>query len=143
MSLQFPAPCGHMGTADAPCNCYVRRHGMPVTDTLPGTITQHEWIESLDCHCHVGQVRQPTDTPFGETVEDACRAKWEAGRRLYGAEFVGDPLEELYGEYLDALNYFDELDRRGLLSEDLVYARLSTRRLAELVRAEGQRRDKP
>lgn len=105
---------------DAPCrcNCYVRRHGIPLK-----TQTSREL--------------QPISTAM--TVDEACAEKWRQGQIKYGPVFVGDPLEELYAEYIDALNYFNEIERRGLLTADLVYARLSTRRLAELVRTEARR----
>jgi hypothetical protein len=49
------------------------------------------------------------------TIEEACRTRWDKGRITYGtAEFVGDPLRELYEEQLDSLNYCDELVRRGV-----------------------------
>lgn len=43
----------------------------------------------------------------------ACQRKWNLGRAEHGLVFVGDPLEELYGELADALNYTDQLDMEG------------------------------
>jgi len=34
--------------------------------------------------------------------------KWNDGRLLYGPEFVGHPLEELFGEHCDGINYSKE-----------------------------------
>jgi hypothetical protein len=34
--------------------------------------------------------------------------KWNDGRLLYGPEFVGHPLEELFGELCDGINYARE-----------------------------------
>ena len=42
----------------------------------------------------------------GVRVLADARAKWQRGREKYGEGWYGDPpLVELYGEYLDALNY--------------------------------------
>jgi len=39
-------------------------------------------------------------------LEEARRAKWEAGRLVHGnGPFVGHPVLELYGELVDGLNY--------------------------------------
>lgn len=39
-------------------------------------------------------------------LEEARRAKWEAGRLVHGdGPFVGHPVEELYAELVDGLNY--------------------------------------
>ena len=43
------------------------------------------------------------------TPDQARRLKWNAGREKYGDSFQGDPLNELYGELIDALNYTKEL----------------------------------
>lgn len=57
MSLQFAnSKCGHMETDDAPCrcNCYVRRHGIPVPNPL-GSNTPNEPecpIDQADCTCY-------------------------------------------------------------------------------------------
>ena len=120
MSLQFSNPeCGHMETDDAPCNCYVRRHGIPLK-----TQTSREL--------------QPISTAM--TVDEACAEKWRQGQIKYGPVFVGDPLEELYAECIDSLNYYEELERqRGLLSPNLVACRVATRHIAELVRTEARR----
>ena len=94
-------------------------------------------METDDAPCNCRQATPVISTNL--TVDEAMWAKWQAGRQKYGEEFVGDPIQELYAEYIDALNYFNEIERRGLLTADLVYARLSTRRLAELVRTEARR----
>lgn len=53
----------------------------------------------------------------------ACIRKWELGRAAHGPVFEGDPLEELYGELADALNYADQLEIEGY-SVDRIRARL-------------------
>ena len=57
--------------------------------------------------------------PFaGMPFDEARRAKWERGRALHrgGGEtgFVGDPAYELFEEMLDAMNYLEELESRGV-----------------------------
>jgi hypothetical protein len=54
------------------------------------------------------------------SIDEARRLKYEVGRQEHrakrgGDEFVGDPLKELFDELLDAMNYVDECERRGLL----------------------------
>ena len=65
-------------------------------------------------------------------IEAARAAKWRRGRKRYGPVFIGNPLEELDEELLDAMNYAEEAARRGFhmagIPEDL-------RRLAERIRA--------
>jgi hypothetical protein len=65
-------------------------------------------------------------------IEAARAAKWRRGREQYGPVFIGDPLEELDEELLDAMNYAEEAARRGFpmagIGEDL-------RRLCERIRA--------
>lgn len=46
-------------------------------------------------------------------IEEACRAKWDAGQKVYGKVFVGHPLEQLDAEFVDALNYIEEGTRWG------------------------------
>lgn len=46
-------------------------------------------------------------------VTRACIEKWIAGRADKGPEFVGDPLEELFGELVDAINYADQAEIEG------------------------------
>lgn len=41
--------------------------------------------------------------------------KWKKGRAKYGPDFVGDPIQELFEECLDASNYAEEIARQGLL----------------------------
>jgi len=55
------------------------------------------------------------------SVKDAKAAKWREGRLKYGeagdhaaGKFVGDPVEHLYSELIDALNYADEAKRQGV-----------------------------
>jgi hypothetical protein len=56
---------------------------------------------------------------IGMELAEARRVKWARGRRKFGAEFVGDPLEEAFEEVVDLLNYLDELAVRGEEVEDL------------------------
>jgi hypothetical protein len=46
-------------------------------------------------------------------ITRACIEKWNAGRANHGAEFEGDPLEELFGELIDAINYADQAELEG------------------------------
>jgi hypothetical protein len=68
-------------------------------------------------------------------VEEACRQKWVAGRKLYGGDgFVGHPGEEAFSEGIDLLNYLTEWERQGEDVEDIrqmagVVTRLIQRRL--------------
>ena len=66
------------------------------------------------------------------SIDEARHEKWRLGREKYGPVFVGDPLEQLDAELIDALNYADEAERRGIpiaeVAEDL-------RQLCERVRA--------
>ena len=50
-----------------------------------------------------------TDLP----IEAAQQAKWDLGRIKYGPVFVGNPIEQLDDELIDALNYCEEAARRG------------------------------
>lgn len=43
-----------------------------------------------------------------------CIEKWNAGRAVHGPEFQGNPLEELYGEVLDGLNYCEQAQLEGI-----------------------------
>jgi hypothetical protein len=62
----------------------------------------------------------------------AQEVKWQRGRAQYGGEgFQGDPLEELFLEMLDALNYCEECMSRGM---DLAGAYRDIRRTARRVR---------
>jgi hypothetical protein len=67
-----------------------------------------------------------TDLP----IDEARGVKWRRGRERYGPVFVGQPLEQLEEELLDAVNYAEEAARRGYsmseIAEDL-------RRLCERV----------
>ncbi|GMU21168.1 MAG: hypothetical protein KJZ84_24040 [Bryobacteraceae bacterium] len=54
----------------------------------------------------------------------ACQRKWNLGRAEHGPVFVGDPLEELYGELADALNYTDQLELEGYSSMETIRDRL-------------------
>jgi len=63
--------------------------------------------------------REIAEPPSGQrlidlSIDEAARLKWEAGRRKHGAEFVGDPVEELFAELIDGLNYCDEARRQGV-----------------------------
>ncbi len=71
------------------------------------------------------------------SIDEARREKWRVGREKYGRQFVGDPLEELDSELIDAMNYVDEAERQGLI--DAGKARewlIDLRMLCEQVRAE-------
>lgn len=46
-------------------------------------------------------------------VEQARRAKWEAGKAVYGDEFVGEPAEHGDEECLDAWNYAEQMEKEG------------------------------
>lgn len=46
-------------------------------------------------------------------LAEARRIKWQKGRDKYGPKFVGDPLEQLDEELLDAMNYVQEFESRG------------------------------
>lgn len=49
--------------------------------------------------------------------EDALQEKFNAGRRKYrsnGSGFIGDPLEELFCEMLDAYHYTVQLEQSGV-----------------------------
>lgn len=72
-------------------------------------------------------------------IEQAKHIKWQAGRKKYGAEgdhfkgkFVGDPIEHLYDELIDALNYADEAERQGV---NIGVVRPELLRVAEMVGA--------
>lgn len=51
-------------------------------------------------------------------LQDALEAKWAAGvrehRRKGESSFVGDPCEELYQEFLDAINIVSVLEDSGV-----------------------------
>lgn len=53
------------------------------------------------------------------SIPDARRAKWRDGFNKYGPMFVGDPIEHLDGELLDAMNYAEEATRRGIGMGDI------------------------
>jgi hypothetical protein len=67
----------------------------------------------------------------------ACLRKWNLGRAAHGPVFEGDPLEELYGELADALNYADQLEMEG---EDVDEIRRHLCACAEQTRAIWKRR---
>lgn len=50
-------------------------------------------------------------------IDEALIAKWESGRKHYrdgdDGGFVGDPVEELFQELLDSIQYTREIERRG------------------------------
>ena len=69
------------------------------------------------------------------TVPEAARLKGERGIRLYrqpGEPFVGDPVEELFMEQLDSMNYCDEAIARGIRAA--VAWRRTAAELAEEIR---------
>lgn len=49
--------------------------------------------------------------------DEALTAKWESGRRFHRkndeSEFVGDPVEELFQELLDATSYVNKIEASG------------------------------
>lgn len=52
--------------------------------------------------------------------DDACAAKWSAGREIYGEEWQGDhPAFEAFCEFVDGRNYIDEWQDRGEISDAL------------------------
>lgn len=51
---------------------------------------------------------------------DAARAaKWQVGAERYGPVFKTHPLEELYEEILDSLNYIDVAEHKGYVLGDM------------------------
>lgn len=46
-------------------------------------------------------------------VVRACAMRWAKGRETRGLAFEGDPIEELYEELIDAINYCDEAEVQG------------------------------
>jgi len=79
--------------------------------------------------------RTMAEPPAGQrlidlTIGEAARLKWEAGQRKHGTEFVGDPVEELFAELIDGLNYCDEARRQGV---DLGEVPQALRHLADVV----------
>ena len=65
-------------------------------------------------------------------IKEARAAKWRRGRERYGPVFIGDPLEELDEELLDAMNYAEEAARRGF---QMAGIREDLHRLCERIRA--------
>jgi hypothetical protein len=41
-------------------------------------------------------------------IHQACEIKWAKGQEHYGKEFVGDPVEQMYEEAIDGINYAKE-----------------------------------
>ena len=41
-------------------------------------------------------------------IREACKIKWTIGQSHYGPEFVGDPIEQLFEEAVDGINYCKE-----------------------------------
>lgn len=53
-------------------------------------------------------------------IEDARRAKWEAGRIAHGhGPFVGHPVCELFSELVDGLNYNEAARAQGYHMADI------------------------
>lgn len=46
-------------------------------------------------------------------IYEGPRVKWKEGKKKHGDTFTDDPLEELYEELLDALNYADYAQQDG------------------------------
>ena len=53
--------------------------------------------------------------------DEAMRIKWARGQAIYGPEFVGDPIHNLFEELVDASNYLEEARLQGLASENDAY----------------------
>ena len=72
----------------------------------------------------------------------ACIVKWNSGREKHGGEFQGRPLEELFGELIDAINYCDQAAMEG---DDVDDIRADLMELAEQVQEIGlaRRQDAP
>lgn len=41
-------------------------------------------------------------------INEACHIKWKQGQKQHGEVFVGDPIEEMYEEAIDGINYAKE-----------------------------------
>ena len=53
---------------------------------------------------------------YQKPIEEMLDARWRKGQREYrpnGGEFAGDPIEDMYEEMLDAVNYAREARRQG------------------------------
>lgn len=48
----------------------------------------------------------------------ACIEKWNKGRANYGAKFEGNPLDELFAELIDAINYCEQCELHGIDLDD-------------------------
>ena len=70
------------------------------------------------------------DPYVGMQLDHACRAKWEAGAKVYGPVFVGNPAAHLFEECVDALNYIDEMARQRYPSGRLDELRRAVRKVA-------------
>jgi hypothetical protein len=55
-----------------------------------------------------------------ECLSREIERKWAEGREKYGAAWSGKPpLEELFEEQLDSINYVNEAERRGEITPEL------------------------
>ena len=70
-------------------------------------------------------------------VTRACIVKWNRGKATHGEKFEGDPLEELFGELIDGLNYADQAELEGF---DMGEIRCSLWNLAHDVQALAENR---
>ena len=75
---------------------------------------------------------------------EATQRKWADGRKLHGPEFVGlHPLQELYAEQIDGINYAREWATRDganldfCLRQQTRLAELATETRAEWLRLQG------
>ena len=60
-------------------------------------------------------------------TRDACALKWGEGRIGRGSEFEGDPVLELDGEIIDAINYAEQADLDDLARDlELIRERVVT-----------------
>tara|TARA_R110001583_G_scaffold182357_2_gene340113 strand:+ start:14657 stop:15169 length:513 start_codon:yes stop_codon:yes gene_type:complete len=87
----------------------------------PGHISLGEAIEithTLLDECRKKGNLMTAEKIFSMNLEEAKREKWVNGVKEYrggdhAAEFVGDPVVEMYGEIVDAMLYNDEAAARG------------------------------
>jgi hypothetical protein len=55
-----------------------------------------------------------------KNLDRAIERKWAEGREKYGPAWTGKPpLEELFEEQLDSINYVNEAERRGEITPEL------------------------
>ena len=64
-------------------------------------------------------MKEPTKL-IDMSISAARMHKWRLGQEKYGTEFVGDPLEHLDSELIDAMNYATVALKRGLPMGDVI-----------------------